>query len=61
MSHPAKLNDSAPVTPAQLSSPGLALAWSTRSFIELMLVSSVGTEMPMMVLDTRAIGARSEG
>ena len=31
------------------------------SFIELMLASSVGTEMPMMVLDIRAIGARSAG
>ena len=58
MSQPAKLKSSAPVMPAQLSSPGLAFASATSSPSEL-TGSTFGTEMPMTVLETRAIGARS--
>ena len=60
MSQPAKLKSSAPVMPAQFSSPGLAFASATSSPSEL-TGSTFGTEMPMTVLDTRAIGARSSG
>ena len=58
MSQPEKLKSSAPVTPAQLSSPGLDFASATSSPIDLTGITA-GTEMPMTVLDTRAIGARS--
>ena len=51
---------SAPVTPAQFTLPGLARASATRSFMEL-TGRAAGTMMPMIVLDTRAIGARSPG
>ena len=60
MSQPAKLKSSAPVTPAQLSSPGLDFASATSSASELTGIT-LGTEMPITVLDTRAIGARSSG
>ena len=50
----------APVTPAQLSSPGLARTSATSSFSEL-AGEATGTVMPTKVLETRAIGARSSG
>ena len=46
---------SAPVTPAQFSSPGFALISATSSAIEF-TGSTDGTEMPTTVLEIRAIG-----
>jgi hypothetical protein len=50
----------APVRPAQLSWPRLVLASSTTS-LSVLTGKSIGTEIPITVLDTRAIGARSSG
>ena len=50
----------APVTPAQLSSPGLSRTSAISSSSEL-AGEAVGTVMPTKVLETRAIGARSSG
>ena len=60
MSQPAKTKSSAPVTPAQFSLPGSARAMAASSFSELTF-KLAGTEMVMMVLDTRVIGTRSLG
>src|SRR5262245_12793174 len=60
LSQPSNMMSRAPVRPAQLSWPGLVLASSTTS-LSVFTGKSIGTEIPMTVLDTRAIGARSSG
>ena len=60
MSQASNMKALAPVTPAQLSSPGLARTSATSSSSEL-AGEATGTVMPTKVLDTRAIGARSSG
>ena len=57
---PANTKSNMPVMVAQFSLPGLARAVSTRSFTVLMSEED-GTTTATMVLEMRAIGARSRG
>ena len=57
---PANTKSNMPVMVAQFSLPGLARAVSTRSFTVLMSDED-GTTTATMVLEMRAIGARSRG
>src|SRR4029077_5328605 len=60
LSQASNMKALAPVTPAQFSSPGLERNRLANSFSEL-ASEATGTVIPMKVLETRAIGARSSG